>query len=308
MSRCSHGRLGELAAAFALLVFALLLPTAQYHNLPPEHSAQLSFPVKLRGTWCSARALAPNATGACAAEKAAGTRAWMQVSTASLGLMALVMPIAWLVAQHWRAVRRSGGGGATARAQTAYPFGGKLCAWRDGSVGLMLALAIAALLTNAIKRAAGRPRPNFYALMALDPTFYGGAAYRSFPSGHASASMAGLHFLALWLRASAVTCLAPSAHRGVASLVLGCAVFAPTALAVWVAVTRIQDHWHGYADVLAGSLIGFAAAHRGFMHAAAHAASAGHRFGVYATLGGEKGAAALNDELQLQPEAVVGGV
>lgn len=269
-----HGRLEELAVTVALGVFGVLLPVTQQRNVPPESSPELGFPVRVGDVWCDAAALQAEA-GPCAEAKAAGAHAWMQVSNAVVLTLAIAIPAVWLLAQWGRALHD---GRSTFSA--VYPYGGKLCAWRDGSVGLVLALAISALLTNFIKRAAGRPRPNYYALMALDAAEYGGNAVRSFPSGHASSAMSGLHFLSLWLRATSVTGLPRALQSGWKHLVLSFAFFAPTCLAIWVGITRVEDHWHGYADVLAGCIIGFTAAERGFMHCAAHSASAGHRYGV----------------------------
>lgn len=270
-----HGRLEEFAVAVVIGIVGVLLPTSQHRNVPPEHSAALSFPVLLDGLWCNATQL-ETADSACAKAKADGVRAWMQVSNAVVLCIAIVVPAVWLLVQFGRALRSS----VAYPYNGVYPFGGKLCAWRDGSVGLVLSLGISALLTNFIKRAAGVPRPNYYALMALDADKYGGNAVRSFPSGHASSAMSGLHFLTLWMRATAVTGLPRVLQSGWKQLLVGCSVFTPTCLAIWVAVTRVEDHWHGTADVLAGSIIGFVAAHRGFMHCAAHSASAGHRYGL----------------------------
>lgn len=36
--------------------------------------------------------------------------------------------------------------------------------------------------------------------------------------------------------------------------------FTPSFLAAWVAVTRSNDNWHHFSDILAGSLIGIVAA------------------------------------------------
>ena len=50
----------------------------------------------------------------------------------------------------------------------------------DTLLATLLSLALAALVTSFLKRNVGRPRPNFYALLALDPKEYAGTAYRSF--------------------------------------------------------------------------------------------------------------------------------
>jgi membrane-associated phospholipid phosphatase len=75
--------------------------------------------------------------------------------------------------------------------------------------GLILATAIAAVATDIVKKAVGRPRPNFiqlcdwdFALKECSPTIplsTSNNAYASFPSGHSSFSFAGLTFLSLYL-------------------------------------------------------------------------------------------------------------
>lgn len=41
-------------------------------------------------------------------------------------------------------------------------------------------------------------------------------------------------------------------------MLLSAAALIPAAVAAWVAVSRTQDNWHNFSDVLAGSIIGAA--------------------------------------------------
>jgi membrane-associated phospholipid phosphatase len=160
-------------------------------------------------------------------------------------------------------------------------------------VGLFLSFAFAYCITSWLKCSVGRPRPNFYAIreQALAKASSEGSiaeyhdAYRSFPSGHASVSMACLFYTSLWLLStltdhvhtstntiSPITCCSPSKQtyakamlpdprqRELLLMVLTYVSFAPTVLAIWVASTRVVDYWHNYSDIMFGMMIGAAAA------------------------------------------------
>jgi len=89
--------------------------------------------------------------------------------------------------------------------------------WHVASLGLILAQAITWVVTDCIKLTVGRPRPDLIARCkpfegAMNAAQYGLATwavctddsklkdgFRSFPSGHASSSFAGLGFLAFYL-------------------------------------------------------------------------------------------------------------
>ena len=310
--RAQRWRAPELVGALALLFFGILLPVPQHHEYIPTTVVDghvvppwsLSMPCNLEGTLCSASEMT-NASSPCAALRARHVAAGMQVSNALLILLSVLLPIALLLA--CAAV----GGGGGLRTVSPAP---------DTLLATLLSLALAALVTSFLKRNVGRPRPNFYALLALDPKEYAGTAYRSFPSGHSSTAMAGLHPLSLWL--FSVLCAAGEARvcpralrscsrpssvmvRGSGSgtsggggvggggggdggdmdrtdrkrhgpclaacarPVLFAACFLPSFLAVWIGATRIEDGWHHVGDVLAGELIGAAAAHIALTYARA---------------------------------------
>ncbi|KAK2981485.1 hypothetical protein RJ640_021926 [Escallonia rubra] len=136
-------------------------------------------------------------------------------------------------------------------------------------LGLLFAVLITGVLTDAIKDAVGRPRPDFFwrcfpdgvdnydrwgdvICHGKDSVIKEG--HKSFPSGHASWSFAGLGFLSLYLSGK----IKAFDRRGhVAKL---CLVFLPLLAASLVAVSRVDDYWHHWQDVFAGGLLGLVVA------------------------------------------------
>lgn len=134
-------------------------------------------------------------------------------------------------------------------------------------LGLLYAVLITGVITDAIKDAVGRPRPDFFwrcfpdGKEAYDPARHGDVichgnkgdikeGHKSFPSGHSSWSFAGLGFLA-WYLSGKIQAFDRKGH--IAKL---CIVFAPLLGASLVAVSRVDDYWHHWQDVFAGGLIG----------------------------------------------------
>ncbi|KAM3693416.1 hypothetical protein ACB098_08G162600 [Castanea mollissima] len=142
-------------------------------------------------------------------------------------------------------------------------------------LGLLFSVLLTGVITDAIKDAVGRPRPDFFwrcfpdGKPAFHPTIAGNATaiisgdvmcsgiksvikegYKSFPSGHTSWSFAGLGFLA-WYLSGKVRAFDRRGH--VAKL---CIVFLPLLVAALVGVSRVDDYWHHWQDVFAGGLIG----------------------------------------------------
>ncbi|XP_026331909.1 phospholipid phosphatase 5-like [Hyposmocoma kahamanoa] len=126
-----------------------------------------------------------------------------------------------------------------------------------------LALSINAFITEIIKLAIGRPRPDFFyrcfpdgkmteKLTCAKVTKDVIDGRKSFPSGHSSFSFCSMGFLSLWLygRLGALK----SGHERVLA-VLACSV--PLMLAAMVSISRCFDNHHHWEDVAAGSLIGF---------------------------------------------------
>ena len=128
------------------------------------------------------------------------------------------------------------------------------------------------MITNALKNATGKPRPDFIDRCqpkpdAADPVPYGLSTdevctrrdllkdgYRSFPSGHSSSSFAGLFYLSLYL-AGKLHIWDSRAFVWKTFLVI-----VPTLGAALIAISRIEDARHHPFDVITGSLLGVACA------------------------------------------------
>lgn len=136
-------------------------------------------------------------------------------------------------------------------------------------LGLLFAVLITGVLTDAIKDAVGRPRPDFFWRCFPDGrdeydrwgnvVCHGDPAdikegHKSFPSGHTSWSFAGLGFLALYLSGK-IKCFDRRGH--VAKL---CIIFLPILAACLVGVSRVDDYWHHWQDVFAGGILGLVVA------------------------------------------------
>lgn len=133
-------------------------------------------------------------------------------------------------------------------------------------LGLLFAILITAVLTDSIKDAVGRPRPDFYwrCFPQGNPTYnnvtgevqcYGEHSvikegHKSFPSGHTSWSFAGLGFLSLYL-AGKLQLFNRRGHVGKLAIVI-----APLLVAMLVGLSRVDDYWHHWSDVFGGAIIG----------------------------------------------------
>jgi len=143
--------------------------------------------------------------------------------------------------------------------------------WYRVSLAMVNAVLLTASLTNCIKIAIGRPRPNFVFRCWADgnPIWqhggnqYGGFAEcttpdnmdyehrKSFPSGHSSWSAAGLGFFTFWLFGQTQAFSGyPHVWRISFSLV-------PAFAALVVGITRITDYWHHVSDVCFGLALGY---------------------------------------------------
>ncbi|XP_022733615.1 lipid phosphate phosphatase 2-like isoform X2 [Durio zibethinus] len=136
-------------------------------------------------------------------------------------------------------------------------------------LGLLFAVLLTAVITDAIKDAVGRPRPDFFWRCFPDGkdvydrwgnvVCHGNRAdikegHKSFPSGHASWSFAGLGYLSLYLSGK-VKVFDRKGH--VAKL---CFVILPLLTASLVAISRVDDYWHHWNDVFAGGFLGLVVA------------------------------------------------
>lgn len=134
-----------------------------------------------------------------------------------------------------------------------------------GVLGLLFSVLITAVITDAIKDAVGRPRPDFFwrcfpdgkdiydqwgNVICHGSTSTVREGHKSFPSGHTAWSFSGLGFLSLYLSGK-VKAFDRGGH--VAKL---CIVFFPLLIASLVGISRVDDYWHHWQDVFAGGLIG----------------------------------------------------
>ncbi|KAM7275351.1 hypothetical protein ACFE04_017217 [Oxalis oulophora] len=133
-------------------------------------------------------------------------------------------------------------------------------------LGLLFSVLITAVITDAIKDAVGRPRPDFFwrcfpdgkgvfnnvtgDVMCTGIKSVIKEGHKSFPSGHTSWSFSGLSFLS-WYLAGKIRVFDRRGH--VAKL---CLVLLPLLVAALVAVSRVDDYWHHWQDVFTGALIG----------------------------------------------------
>ncbi|XP_049357022.1 probable lipid phosphate phosphatase 4 isoform X3 [Solanum verrucosum] len=132
-------------------------------------------------------------------------------------------------------------------------------------LGILYSVLVTAVITDSIKDAVGRPRPNFFyrcfpdGIEAFQPNgdvnCHGDPkvvkeGYKSFPSGHTSWSFAGLAFLS-WYLCGKVKAFDRRGHA--AKL---CIVLLPLLFAALVGISRIDDYWHHWTDVFTGSIIG----------------------------------------------------
>ena len=134
-------------------------------------------------------------------------------------------------------------------------------------LGLLTSVLLTCFLTDILKDAIGRPRPDLLARCKPDPTttplhklvtiavctetehhlLHDG--WRSCPSGHSSFSFAGLGYLAMFF-ASQTGGLLPRASLATVLLCL-----APVGAGL-VAISRLEDYRHDVFDVVAGSSLG----------------------------------------------------
>ncbi|KAI5287007.1 hypothetical protein KEM52_001790 [Ascosphaera acerosa] len=146
----------------------------------------------------------------------------------------------------------------------------RLWQFNCGILGLLLSQSSAFIITNALKNACGKPRPDVIDRCqpkrgSQDMPVYGLSNYtictqtdksilddgfRSWPSGHSSSSFAGLFFLSLYLAGK----IHLMDNRGEVWKTIIAA--APTVGAALIAVSRIMDARHHPFDVITGSLLG----------------------------------------------------
>lgn len=162
-------------------------------------------------------------------------------------------------------------------------------------LGLLIALVLTSFLTNTVKNAVGRPRPDLVARCKPAPGTPENAlvgievctetrhhvlhdGWRSFPSGHSSFSFAGLGYLSLFLAGQTRLFVIGGGGggsdegaqdqersdravyaRGDLARALLC--LAPLLGAAMIAISRCQDYRHDVYDVCTGALLGYVVAY-----------------------------------------------
>ncbi|KAG2034196.1 phosphatidic acid phosphatase type 2/haloperoxidase [Suillus americanus] len=162
--------------------------------------------------------------------------------------------------------------------------------WWDfhhSTLGLILSLSMTRAITQFVKVTVGRPRPDLISrcqpvTSSADP-FWGLSTadictqtvpriledgWRSFPSGHASLSFAGLGFLAFYL-AGKLHLFDTRGHVSKAWISI-----APLVGAMFVAISRTMDYRHHWQDVVVGSALGLLLAYFSYRQYYPHLASA----------------------------------
>lgn len=134
-----------------------------------------------------------------------------------------------------------------------------------------IAISLASLITDIVKNAVGRPRPDLLArcqpsadtkpnvLVTIavctapnDHTLHDG--WRSFPSGHSSFSFAGLGFVSLFFAGQLGVFRNGTVEGRDLSRALLC--MAPLLGALMIAISRCEDYRHDVYDVCVGSVLG----------------------------------------------------
>ncbi|KAJ3579394.1 hypothetical protein NPX13_g1173 [Xylaria arbuscula] len=138
-------------------------------------------------------------------------------------------------------------------------------------LGLAISLILTSFLTDIVKNAVGRPRPDLIArckpapgtkpdmLVTFDVctetdhhTLHDG--WRSFPSGHSSFSFSGLGYLSFFLAGQL------RIFRDKKALGRSLVCLVPLVGAAMIAISRCQDYRHDVYDVCVGSLLGITVA------------------------------------------------
>lgn len=138
----------------------------------------------------------------------------------------------------------------------------------------LISITFTALLTDILKNAVGRPRPDLIArcvpasdapmsvpvdisvCTAPHNTHLVQDGWRSFPSGHSSFSFSGLGFVALYFAGQLGVFRA--GHRDLGRFLI---FLAPLVGAAMIAISRCEDYRHDVYDVCVGSALGMTVAY-----------------------------------------------
>ncbi|KAE9234482.1 hypothetical protein PF005_g1862, partial [Phytophthora fragariae] len=154
--------------------------------------------------------------------------------------------------------------------------------FRDFLLSLGQAITLSTFLVNFMKNMTGRFRPCFFAMCGWNyDVVWDGATdlcsdsagddegRRSFPSGHSSFAWSVMGVLTLYLLGRARLTRPDQSNsnlqEGIRTFKLFFC-FLPCLGAAWVAITRSTDNRHHYSDIVAGSVVGAAAACLAYNH------------------------------------------
>ncbi|DAA79216.1 TPA_exp: hypothetical protein A8136_3001 [Trichophyton benhamiae CBS 112371] len=139
-------------------------------------------------------------------------------------------------------------------------------------LGLIASLLVTIFITDIIKNAVGRPRPDLisrckpekgtpehtlvdHTVCTSTDTHILNEGWRSFPSGHSSFAFSGLGYLSFFLTGQL---RAWRPRSGLARLLVS---LSPLLGALMIAISRIADYRHDVYDVCSGSIIGLGTAY-----------------------------------------------
>ncbi|GKZ23933.1 hypothetical protein AbraIFM66951_009130 [Aspergillus brasiliensis] len=139
-------------------------------------------------------------------------------------------------------------------------------------LGFLIALMLTSLITDIIKNAAGRPRPDLisrclprkgtpqdmlvsWTVCTQTNEHILQEGWRSFPSGHSSFSFGGLGYMSLFLSGQM------HVFRPRTDLCRCLVAFVPLLCALLIAISRLDDYRHDVYDVTCGSLLGLTVAY-----------------------------------------------
>ncbi|KAL3452358.1 phosphatidic acid phosphatase type 2/haloperoxidase [Aspergillus insuetus] len=139
-------------------------------------------------------------------------------------------------------------------------------------LGFLTALMLTSLITDIIKNAVGRPRPDLisrciprkgtpestlvqWTVCTQTNAHILQEGWRSFPSGHSSFSFGGLGYLSLFFSGQM------HVFRPRTDLCRCLLVLIPIICALLVAISRLEDYRHDVYDVTSGSILGSIIAH-----------------------------------------------
>ncbi|XMA17478.1 hypothetical protein WAI453_010269 [Rhynchosporium graminicola] len=181
-------------------------------------------------------------------------------------------------------------------------------------LGLLISIVLTLFVTDSIKNAVGRPRPDLISrckpapgtpenvLVSFDictetdhHTLHDG--WRSFPSGHSSFAFSGLGYLALFFAGQM------HVFRPRTDLAKSLLAIAPLLGAAMIAISRCEDYRHDVYDVTCGSILGMGIAYFSYRryYPRLHSAKCNEPFQSRASSFNEGFAKLKNDEETARP-------